>query len=126
MYKSAEAAKAAKRRQYLSRRDDILLRVRKRNHERRDEIRAFINSKLAGAACADCGEGDPIVLDFDHIGPKAFNIAQAVARLKPIAAIADEISKCEVRCANCHRRKTHLTHGHRPRGCFGPSGECHG
>ena len=56
--------------------------------------------------CVDCGEADPTVLDFDHVREsKAFNIANAITRLA-WTRIVREIQKCEVRCANCHRRKT--------------------
>ena len=55
--------------------------------------------------CA-CGESDPLVLDFDHIKDKAFGIAAARWQRKSLEAIRQEIAKCVVRCANCHRRKT--------------------
>src|SRR5690242_6245481 len=57
--------------------------------------------------CVDCGEGDPRVLEFDHVrGPKCGNIGDLVARPAAWDRILSEIAKCEVRCANCHRRKT--------------------
>ena len=55
--------------------------------------------------CTDCGETDPVVLEFDHLGDKEFGIAQAVA-YRSWQTILDEIAKCEVVCANCHRRRT--------------------
>ena len=36
---------------------------------------------------------------------KSFSIGQALSR-KRRQAILDEIEKCEVVCANCHRRRT--------------------
>lgn len=55
----------------------------------------------------DCGEADPIVLEFDHVrGEKADNISRMVHGTRSIAAIQAEIDKCEVVCANCHRRRT--------------------
>lgn len=56
--------------------------------------------------CVDCGESDPVVLDFDHVsGEKVASIANLVNRAS-WERIMSEIEKCEVRCANCHRRKT--------------------
>lgn len=57
--------------------------------------------------CVDCGEEDPIVLEFDHRPgfEKSFNIGEA--RNFNLTKVMAEMSKCDVRCANCHRRKTH-------------------
>ena len=56
--------------------------------------------------CVDCGESDPVVLQFDHVQLKRKNIAQMMRAGFTWATIAAEIAKCEVRCGNCHRRKT--------------------
>lgn len=56
--------------------------------------------------CIDCGENDPIVLEFDHVrGVKIREVSQVV-RTWCWQRILQEISKCVIRCANCHRRKT--------------------
>jgi len=55
--------------------------------------------------CVDCGEPDPVVLEFDHLERKAFDIGQALP-YRNWQSILDEISTCEVVCANCHRRRT--------------------
>lgn len=61
---------------------------------------------LSGKRCVDCGESDPIVLEFDHVsGEKSFSISKRAGRAS-WATIKREIEKCEIRCANCHRRKT--------------------
>jgi hypothetical protein len=59
--------------------------------------------------CNICGEADPRVLEFDHIDHKAKNhsIANMVSRGGySIKNVFKEILKCQVLCANCHRRKT--------------------
>ena len=61
--------------------------------------------------CVDCGETDPVVLEFDHLRDKAFNIADGISRNRPWALILEEIEKCEVVCANCHRKRTSLRGG---------------
>jgi hypothetical protein len=60
---------------------------------------------LRAASCVDCGEDDPVVLDFDHRGDKDDEIAK-LANSCGLARLEREIAKCDVRCANCHRRKT--------------------
>ena len=56
--------------------------------------------------CLDCGELDPVVLEFDHVrGEKKFDVGQCLAR-NTWQTVLDEIAKCEVVCANCHRRRT--------------------
>lgn len=58
--------------------------------------------------CIDCGETDPIVLDFDHKDSesKFLGVCQLIGSRYTWKTILAEISKCSVRCANCHRRRT--------------------
>ena len=57
--------------------------------------------------CVDCGETDPLVLTFDHVrGLKTRNVADLIGQRCSLHVIQAEISKCDVRCANCHLRKT--------------------
>jgi hypothetical protein len=60
--------------------------------------------------CVDCGETDPLVLEFDHLVDKAFDIGAAIP-YRRWQSILDEIAKCEVVCANCHRRRTSRRRG---------------
>jgi hypothetical protein len=61
---------------------------------------------LAEHACVDCGESDPVVLEFDHVGEKLMDVSHMALMGFTWASVEAEIAKCEVRCANCHRRKT--------------------
>ena len=62
----------------------------------------------------DCGEKDPIVLEFDHMDGKKskhYEVSTLVSSGRSLSVIMEEISKCVVRCCNCHRRKTAKTLG---------------
>jgi hypothetical protein len=65
---------------------------------------------LLAHPCVDCGERDPLVLEFDHQRDKIKNIAQLV-RGWSWQTIEREIAKCDVVCANCHRRRTFTRQG---------------
>lgn len=56
----------------------------------------------------DCGESDVVVLEFDHRDPelKVLDVSTMVSNRHSWTDIIAEIEKCDVRCANCHRRKT--------------------
>jgi hypothetical protein len=61
---------------------------------------------LKGKECVDCGETDAVVLELDHVnGKKHRNVGDMMSGYGWKRILA-EISKCEIRCANCHRRKT--------------------
>ena len=82
-------------------------RVKKNKIELRAEHRMRIMAFLLAHPCVDCGEGDPVVLDFDHVrGQKRMDVTRMINGGYKWAVIAAEIEKCVVRCANCHRRKT--------------------
>ncbi len=57
--------------------------------------------------CVDCGERDPVVLDFDHVhGDKIADVSVMISNGWPWRKVEAEIAKCDVRCANDHRRVT--------------------
>ncbi len=83
------------------------LRARiRRNHEtRRELIRRMLWEYLLSHPC-ECGERDPVVLEFHHHGEKEKEIANALRDSWSWPRIEAEISKCRVMCANCHKRLT--------------------
>lgn len=70
----------------------------------REKARNFIWDYLSENPCVDCGEKNPVVLEFDHInGEKSSSISKMVSSYMSVEKISEEIEKCVVRCANCHR-----------------------
>lgn len=68
-----------------------------RNHE-------FVCEYLLRNPCVKCGYTDIRALEFNHIrGIKANNVSELVYRGVSLSKITEEINKCEVLCANCHR-----------------------
>jgi hypothetical protein len=89
----------------------------KRRKNREQHARAQANMRrlfeyLREHPCVDCGETDPLVLQFDHIrGEKKYNIGDLFHRYGSWRVIEEEIEKCEVCCANCHQRRTAARQG---------------
>ena len=109
-YKNKEDQAAASRRHYEKNRAKIIERSKHGGRRSRARNKEFIKDYLKDKKCTDCGLTDPRILEFDHVrGEKTANVADLSRRGYGIKAIEDEIAKCEVRCANCHRIKTHNT-----------------
>lgn len=86
-------------------------RTRETKEKARDAARRYVLAYLLAHPCVDCGEDDVVVLDFDHLDDKLYHITEMIRDGFSIKRIQEEIDKCEVRCANCHRRATARRHG---------------
>jgi len=111
-YKDPEQQKAACRRYYAKNREISKQRAKVHTHAMRKKIRLWLNEYLRLNPCVDCGEADPVVLEFDHQGDKKFAIGDAARKGVTLNTVIAEVAKCQVRCANCHRRKTYIERGH--------------
>lgn len=74
------------------------------NAEYRKRNLQYMVDYLKQHPCVDCGETDPIVLEFDHQFDKKYDVS-AMLTLS-LEKVDEEIAKCEVRCGHCHKRKT--------------------
>ena len=92
---------------YTQNKKRYVQRAMKFNHKQFVQNRLNLIAVLEKSRCADCGNADIRVLEFDHKLPdaKVDNISTMVYRYK-WDSILEEISKCDIRCANCHRIKT--------------------
>lgn len=86
--------------------------VGENNREYIARNRAVLLAHLLANPCVDCGERDPRVLEYDHVrGEKVDDVAPMAAWPVKLERLVAEIAKCEVRCANCHRRRTGVVQG---------------
>ncbi len=74
--------------------------------EYRENAREYVWNYLLTHPCVECGEPNPVVLEFHHISGKDKAIAVLTHSGATIARINEELAKCEVLCANCHRKLT--------------------
>lgn len=72
------------------------------------EKRKWLAEYKKKKGCLDCGETDPVVLQFDHRSRKhkKFTISK-VSYNYSLKTLQKEIKKCDVRCANCHARRSY-------------------
>jgi hypothetical protein len=88
-----------------------LAAVRWRSNAQERNVR-FALATLAASGCVDCGEADVCVLDFDHVGSKTRSVMELAHREVGLGRLRQEIGRCLIRCANCHRRRTARSRGH--------------
>jgi hypothetical protein len=97
---------AASREHYRRNRETYLTRARSRERWSNPK-RSYRLDYLSTHPCIDCGETDPLLLEFDHrVGETKLNDVSRLIRERKWSDVAAEIAKCDVRCVSCHRRKT--------------------
>lgn len=95
-----------RKKHYLENKSKYIDKALSWNKKQRQVLIDYLFKVLSASACIDCGEKDIIVLDFDHVSDKKFGISLMFRHRHSLKAIENEIKKCVIRCANCHRRKT--------------------
>lgn len=78
-----------------------------RTSKRRAELRAWINDYKRARGCKRCGLDDPSCLDLHHVDQdeKEMAVGTMVTYGYGKEKLRSELSKCEVLCANCHRKE---------------------
>lgn len=97
-----ECMKIFRKNHYHNNKEQYVLRSRK---YKKKIIKKYIDW-LSTKSCVDCGESDVVVLECDHVRGKKDGQISSMIRLVSWSKILEELKKCEIRCANCHRRKT--------------------
>lgn len=110
--------KAMKWRQSLCRECDVDYRAKnyvknpamymENNKRTQSKLKVLLNEMKSGP-CVDCKQSyPPYVMDFDHLDPKTKVVkVSALIFEGSRQLLLDEIAKCELVCANCHRERTH-------------------
>lgn len=109
-----ECKKTHQRSYYKNNKDKFRIDPVTRATNRRKILQAareFLANYLNSHPCADCGESDIIVLQFDHQHSKSANIADMLVNGSSIKRLQNEVEKCDVVCANCHIRRTTIQLG---------------
>lgn len=86
------------------------LEINKKSRRRyKQDICGAIQVLKENTPCTDCGKFYRAwVMEFDHVrGVKYDCISSMLARSMSMQKILDEIVKCDLCCANCHRERTH-------------------
>jgi len=74
--------------------------------KRRNAIRKQVQDLKASKGCSRCQESDPRCLDFHHLDGKTFNIGDGIRLGRGLKSLTEEMGKCIILCANCHRKET--------------------
>lgn len=99
--------KAMRKRHYDANQQKIIRQV----EERQNKLKSYIKDYKTKIGCVVCGENHPACLDLHHKDPltKEINPSAMSGRGWSIERINKELKKCDVMCANCHR-KHHYKH----------------
>ncbi len=89
---------------YSRNKDYQIQNARKHRIEYRQNLREYVLDYLSHHPCETCGEADPIVLEFHHVGDK--DISVLIGQGSSLETLKKEIAKCQVLCGNCYKRQT--------------------
>lgn len=100
------------KRMYLANRESHIARVNARSKKVRKKLLDYV-WELKRKPCSDCGMSyHPVAMDFDHVrGVKSRDIGKLIQREPSLERLHEEIDKCDLVCANCHRVRTFTRSG---------------
>ncbi|NBW11685.1 MAG: hypothetical protein EBR82_27000 [Caulobacteraceae bacterium] len=97
----SEAKRAASRKHYANNKEVVKAKVKEYKLKKREEWEAYKTALI----CTHCGASHPAIIDFHHINrhdPDKRKVHKLVQNHNYVAAY-EEIKKCLILCANCHR-----------------------
>ena len=107
LYKQCKTCRRTKIKSYYYKdKRKYIERAKKSNIQIKVRIQEEID-KAKDVPCGDCGKRyPPYVMDFDHRSNKKANVSD-LKRYCSVQRVLEEIAKCDVVCANCHRERTY-------------------
>ncbi|UBF23042.1 HNH endonuclease [Haloarcula virus HCTV-16] len=88
-------------RYYYKNRESEIERANADTQEKIDWVREY----RAERGCSECGEDHPACLDFHHVEEKEYAVHKMARDGYSLDKIKEEVEKCIVLCANCHRKR---------------------
>tara|TARA_Y100000034_G_C6686333_1_gene301968 strand:- start:80 stop:679 length:600 start_codon:yes stop_codon:yes gene_type:complete len=87
---------------YLEHKEDFLHSSRHRRQKRAEWFRRYKEN----LTCSKCEQGHHSFIEFHHTDPanKTNSVSKMVRQVRPEERILEEIAKCEILCANCHKK----------------------
>ena len=101
--------RAYHRNYYQRNRSRFIEKNRRNKNRQRNRLRAILWA-VKENPCQDCGGSfHPWVMELDHRdgGTKEAAVSNLVSKGCTDARLLEEIEKCDLVCANCHRMRTH-------------------
>lgn len=76
------------------------------NRRHRKEIKDYLDRLKSYSSCLNCPEDHIATLEFHHRDPrkKDISVALAAAQGWSLERVKKEVEKCNILCANCHRK----------------------
>ena len=117
-YRDKEAQRKSNRESYARNREQVGAKVK----EYKTLLRAEWQKYKATLVCTICGESDPATLDFHHAVRDPTNRKLSnLLRNSAYRDVYEEIKKCIVLCANCHRKHHQRERDAKKKGAEAPS-----
>ena len=92
---------------YKNNKKKHLCLIKEGQNRRKQKIYKELKKLFELQPCLDCGESNPILLEFDHVrGVKKHNVSTLISGGWSWKTILTEINKCEIVCVKCHRLRT--------------------
>lgn len=94
------------KRYYRKNKERMKDQIKEAKENRKSLVLEKVVEYLKENPCLHCSEINPIVLEFDHLHSKEYNVSTMISEGFGWEKVKKEIDKCQVLCANCHRIKT--------------------